>query len=202
MIRTWVGDSWLQLNNFKTDLFDAPRMMVDAAENLNNITQIRYEDLVVDPERQINKVCDATGITYEPEMISYGDKNSKKWKMGDPDTVYSRQQPTTDSLKKWTRPKNAQEWRLLTNYLEALPRSIFNSLEYDYEEAHQTLLNVRPSIYKRQLTVSLCWLLKDKGRDIPSWPRHIVSCLQKTRDQGIQGGLKYAPQKASRLVTR
>jgi glycosyltransferase involved in cell wall biosynthesis len=36
------------------------------------IVEMKYEDLVADPQQHVIPICDALGITFEPEMLEYG----------------------------------------------------------------------------------------------------------------------------------
>jgi hypothetical protein len=68
---------------------------------------IRYEELVSDPESQMETLCSYLGIPFDPGMVNYGDqadsKKSAARGLGDPMTVAAQSRPTTDSLAKWAR---------------------------------------------------------------------------------------------------
>ncbi|MBW2388098.1 MAG: sulfotransferase [Deltaproteobacteria bacterium] len=68
---------------------------------------IRYEELVSDPEAQMEALCAYLAIPFEPGMVNYGDQaggaKSAARGLGDPMTVAAQSRPTTASLAKWAR---------------------------------------------------------------------------------------------------
>jgi hypothetical protein len=66
---------------------------------------IHYEDLVSDPENQMEGLCGYLGIPFEPGMVNYGDQTdgakTAARGLGDPMTVGKESRPTTASLAKW-----------------------------------------------------------------------------------------------------
>ena len=68
---------------------------------------VRYEDLVKDPEKHMEEICQYIGIPFEPGMVNYGDQAGSQTSaargLGDPMTVAKESRPTTASLDKWAR---------------------------------------------------------------------------------------------------
>ena len=68
---------------------------------------VRYEELVSDPERQMERLCEYLAIEYEPGTVNYGDQASSTSPaargLGDPMTVSKESRPTTTSLAKWAK---------------------------------------------------------------------------------------------------
>ncbi|MEE8580716.1 MAG: sulfotransferase [Myxococcota bacterium] len=66
---------------------------------------LRYEDLVRDPEAQMQRVCDFLDLRYERGMVNYGEHTAAVGVtargLGDPVTVARQQRPTTNSLDRW-----------------------------------------------------------------------------------------------------
>jgi hypothetical protein len=89
---------------------------------------VRYEEVVSDPETQMESLCSYLDIPFEPGMVNYGDQagasKSAARGLGDPMTVASQSRPTTTSLAKWAkdmsgRPdKVAQCHEILANLLD------------------------------------------------------------------------------------
>lgn len=85
--------------------------------------QVRYEDLVTDPENEILGICDHLELNFEKGMIEYGWQRHDTSGRGDPVTVDQKQRPTTDSMDKWVRelaadPDKAVFARELIDYLD------------------------------------------------------------------------------------
>ncbi|MBN1959585.1 MAG: sulfotransferase [Deltaproteobacteria bacterium] len=71
---------------------------------------IRYEDLVNEPEKQMQHICEHLRLSYEPETITYGQYKHISKSYGDPMSVEKHQRPVGDSIEKWVpdllaRPK-------------------------------------------------------------------------------------------------
>jgi len=65
---------------------------------------LRYEDLVQDPARELEKTCDFLGLAFEPQMVDYGEQATGEATrgLGDPIAVAKQIRPTTTSLTRWT----------------------------------------------------------------------------------------------------
>lgn len=68
---------------------------------------VRYEELVADPEKELRRICEFTGLAFEPGMVDYGESEKGRERaaagLGDPITVAREKRPTTASVAKWTR---------------------------------------------------------------------------------------------------
>lgn len=64
---------------------------------------VRYEELVADPEGQLQAICAAAGMAYTPDMINYGQKEVDGSGLGDPIGVKKDTRPNTKSIHKWAR---------------------------------------------------------------------------------------------------
>lgn len=65
------------------------------------LCHVRYEELVQEPEAQLEKIFAYLGLDNEPEAVEYGRGPGMKKGMGDPTGVKQHQRPVTDSLHKW-----------------------------------------------------------------------------------------------------
>ena len=201
ILRTWVKSNWLAVSKFTQDLLDAPEQIRDAnGDGEEGAILTRYEDLVQHPESEVPKVCDHLQIDFEPAMIRYGGSEKKKWKFGDPESVYKHESPQTSSLEKWTQPKNAQEWRLLWDYAQLLGPDVFDAFGYAFRDCVQKLEKVKPSDRDLRYTVSLEYLLEEKSEGSKRWSRHRLSLTDRVREDGIAGVAHYIGARAkSRL---
>ena len=65
------------------------------------LLHVAYEDLVMDPESQLERVFAFLGLEHDPDAVEYGKAGPAKKGMGDPITVNSQDRPVTDSVGKW-----------------------------------------------------------------------------------------------------
>ena len=87
IIKTWEVDTLEELNYYRRDLFDAPKVMQDFCERHQsnpNVMALRYEDLVTNMDIEVKKLYSWLGIDYTPEVLNT--KTNKKYKgdLGDP----------------------------------------------------------------------------------------------------------------------
>lgn len=72
-----------------------------------DLRHVRYEEMVSDPEAQMEKLCAYLEVPFEPGMVNYGEQTgstkSAARGLGDPMTVAKESRPTTASLAKWAR---------------------------------------------------------------------------------------------------
>ena len=88
---------------------------------------IRYEDLVQDPESQMQRMCAYIGVPFEPRMVNYGDADGgeKREGLGDPIGVDQHSRPTAESTHKWAEELAADPAK------QRLMESIINTLSPD-----------------------------------------------------------------------
>jgi len=65
------------------------------------LVQVAYEDLVTEPEAQLERIFAFLGLEHDPDAVEYGRKGQTKRGMGDPITVDTEDRPTSDHLDKW-----------------------------------------------------------------------------------------------------
>ena len=91
------------------------------------LLQLRYEELVREPEREMRRVAAFLGIDFEPGMVEYGgDGEVPKAAagLGDPINVGREKRPTTRSVARWATAladdpaKLAQARRILERLLD------------------------------------------------------------------------------------
>jgi len=197
ILRTWIGEQWLQLANFKADLVEGPNRILQANEQLgDSATLIRYEDLVQEPENEIARLCTHVGIDFDPAIVKYGERDTESWEYGDPESVYEHTEPQTSSIEKWAEPDNAQQWRLLYEYGKRLGNHVFERVGSDLDSCLQKLETVRPSERELRYTVSLDWLLRTESDERTRSERHGLNLMQAMRDGGVTGAFRYVAGRA------
>lgn len=200
ILRTWVGKQWTRLERHKEDLLKAPGLILDAiigGELDGKI--IHYEDLVRNPQSGVARICEYLGIEVEPNIVEYESDDQEKWTLGDPNSIYNHSTPQTKSLDKWTHPDDAQQWRLMSDYMSELGEDTFEALGYEFDECRRKLEAVRPSQSKLRYTASLNWLLEYQEQSPSYWRRHKMQVLNAMREGGAQSVARYA---ASRVKSK
>ena len=136
-----------------------------------DFVQVRYEDLVQEPQENMQRVLSHLGLEYDEACVNYGTKKHITKSYGDPMSVEKHQRPVTKSLTTWasdmqTRPEvlalvqqaivemdpaHLEAWGYPENELlapleqvgaQVTKRSPFNS----YQLKRQVLLQVRKNI--------------------------------------------------------
>lgn len=75
------------------------------------IHHVRYEELVQNPESEVEKICQFAGLEFDPGIVDYGNRGGDKESargLGDPMTVAKQSRPTTGSLSKWAEQLTGQ----------------------------------------------------------------------------------------------
>jgi hypothetical protein len=65
------------------------------------LLQVAYEDLVIEPDVQLERIFAFLGLEHEPDAVEYGRAGRAKKGMGDPITVDKQGRPVTESIDKW-----------------------------------------------------------------------------------------------------
>jgi hypothetical protein len=60
-----------------------------------------YEQLVTEPDPELQRIFTFLDLEHEPGAVEYGDRFSAKKGPGDPISVEKHKRPVTDSLLKW-----------------------------------------------------------------------------------------------------
>lgn len=68
----------------------------------------RYEDLVVDPEKEMRRILAHLELDFEPDTVEYGKQKHIAKSYGDPMSVERHNRPVTDSLTTWAEDLSAQ----------------------------------------------------------------------------------------------
>lgn len=90
---------------------------------------IRYEDLVQDPEKNINEVCKFIGIDYENEMMNYWKKSNQFIGKHHSDLIF---RPVSSiSTKKWKRELTKKEIRKF----ETITGSLLTTNDYEIDSS-------------------------------------------------------------------
>ena len=65
------------------------------------LLHLAYEDVVTEPESQLERIFAFLGLEHDPEAVEYGKASPMKKGLGDPITVNEQDRPVTHSVDKW-----------------------------------------------------------------------------------------------------
>ena len=65
------------------------------------LLHVAYEDLVTEPEPELERIFAFMGLEHEPDAVEYGKGAPAKKGMGDPITVHTQDRPVAHSVDKW-----------------------------------------------------------------------------------------------------
>ena len=72
------------------------------------LTRVRYEDLVQEPEREMRRVLGFLDLPYEARVVTYGEQSHVSKSFGDPVAVSKHDRPVTDSLATFAQDLRAK----------------------------------------------------------------------------------------------
>lgn len=131
MIKTW-GNGRIDLENllsYERDFLEAPFLIqkfLDAYGSLENVMEVKYEDIVKSPEAHIERIYTWLGISYSDKVLNFKENDQIKGIFGDDvykvkrDESYS-DMPNSKSLHNWEfRVIEKQHRRFFTGYEKEL----------------------------------------------------------------------------------
>jgi len=109
------------------------RSAIEAGRTCRAYKEVRYEDLVRDPEPQLQAICDFVGLDFEPEMLRYWErtphrlKEHKARRGGNGETIVTHEQrvdqqrltmecPRQDRVLRWKSEMREDERRHFEEY--------------------------------------------------------------------------------------
>lgn len=137
--------SWNELEINKHDLLVAPKMLIEVFDNKNsNYIKVNYDDLVLNPNETVKKLCTFIGIEFHEKMITEYLYNTERWTFGD-DKVYENMGIDATKLDNWkNRLNEPQYWRVMYDYLHILGAEIYKLMGYNYNDSLNIIMNKLP----------------------------------------------------------
>lgn len=203
ILNTWVQGKWYMFCQYKHDLIEAPRLLLQGIDALReNCLVINYENFVSRPLDETRRICNKMKINFVPEMIEYGEGNLPQWEMGDRGNIYKYANPAPERADKWAESlSDPQVWRLADEYLKLLGPTTFKQMGYSYEEQGEKLIANKPGTIDRLLTFTLSEALKyPLENKIIS--RGMISLLISIQQQGFFGIAKTVIGKVTGALAR
>ncbi len=141
ILKTWVGQEWTYLHNFRDDLLLAPERILAGRQLLGDeAIWVRYEDLVTRPADSLQAICHSLKIDYCPEMLTYRGREAPKGRRGDMVGINQHTGPAVDSLDTWKSMNTQDQTRQFAHaYLKALGPEIIQNLGYSFNEIDQAI---------------------------------------------------------------
>jgi len=121
-----------------SDLLDGPRCIARAVQqHADRILTVKYEDVVLDADTQLQRICGHLDLSYESAMAQYGNHRVPQGMVGDPN-VHKHSEPHTQSLEKWKRMITSRERaQLCLSYLNQIGDQATRAMGYDPEDLRQ-----------------------------------------------------------------
>lgn len=135
ILSTWVKDNYSKLYKYKEDLIDTIDIYTKNILNpSSNILIIKYEDLLLNPHIQIEKICAYLELDFNPKILNFKENNISHWIYGDPVNAKEKNKIDYTHIDKWINNiKNPQIWRFIYDYLQIIGKLRFTQLGYDFE---------------------------------------------------------------------
>jgi len=106
------------------------------------LCHVRYEQLVANPEQELERIFAYLGLPNEPEAVNYGERfEARKSGPGDPITVQKQGRPVTGSVHKWASEVAADpsKGELAVKMVKALSDADLEAWGYPREEVFAPL---------------------------------------------------------------
>lgn len=144
ILKTWVKENWPRLGLHKSDLLQAPQLLLDGIEHLKDkASVVQYEEFVDNPQEVAADLCKQLNIPFENSMLEYGKHKRPDGSMGDSTGIDQYQRPVTDSLHKWIEDLNTAQSKMLAEiYVTLLGKDLFTQMGYAYDEIFKYLQDI------------------------------------------------------------
>ena len=113
IIKTFEKENIQKLVDFQRDLLYSPKKLHNFSKrqkNNINVRTVRYEDIVLNPDKEIKKLYKWLNLNFSQGDLNY--KNNQKFKgiFGDPTGVNFKNTPDKEALNKWEAYTNNKYW--------------------------------------------------------------------------------------------
>jgi hypothetical protein len=183
VLTTWVKEQWLGLGHSRSDLLEAPRLLLAGQALLGKqAVVLHYEEMVQSPEPAMCSLCEHLGVPFEPAMVDYGAAGLPRWEHADQTGLYSHSRPDASHAERWRAGlADPQVWRIMADYLAALGPAVVHGMGSDYAALAASLAERRPGSLARRATFSLSWLSRQPPAERPWWDRRAVWLERRLR---------------------
>ena len=134
ILQHWCKGKW-KIGRYNIDLFGGITNLLNTSSSNNSIIHtIKYEDLVQNPQIEINNICDYISIDYNDQMVNSFYDTDLLGRMGDKTglNIY-RNKVSKDSLNSWKNTySNPYRRNWAINYLTWIGQENLRTMGYDY----------------------------------------------------------------------
>lgn len=178
MQRTWAKDNIWNLQTYRSDILHAPSLLAQGIDVLGkNAHVLQYEQLVLDPEKEIQNICTFIGCTYETDALQY---THFDWFSGDKDNLHAQRSADSHGADKWLADiDDPQLLRLTRDYLECLDGDVLKTMGYSKSTLQSTVYSASKGI-----TSAETHTLQEVLTDTPQLLTQHKLLLEKHRQQG------------------
>lgn len=191
--RTWIKGSWMLLHRYKLDLLEAPKLIIEGIELFNgSCTVIRYEDLVKNPNAEINRLCENLNIEFIADIVAYGSFNEQAWLHGDKLEINRLEKPVPEYVDKWIdNLTDPQYWKISYDYLSFLGKSLITKMGYSFEDLNENLMSVKPGTIRLHLSLPMKVFLNflDLTKHCKLLEHRIDRVIELIQEDGIRSTL-------------
>lgn len=122
ILTTWNNNSFKNSQFLNFDLGFGPRLISSGYEMFKERAYaLKYKELVNDPTKYLNEICNFLNIEYEEDMIKNFNLQDLKGRSVDPTGTYSYTNVSSSTLVKWKKVFNTKyRKKIITNYINDL----------------------------------------------------------------------------------
>lgn len=192
ILETWVKRDFHLLHLYKNDLIKAPQLLLEGCDLLGKkCAVLQYEQFVLDPRQELQKICEMIGIKFQEQMLSYGRGSTEKWKFGDQCEVYEKTGPDARNIDKWVqRMSDPGFWQLVHDYIHMLGETTVIDMGYSYEDILRTLEISSPGKQSRWNVRRLQFWLREPYEGQACWMRGLLRVGFFLKKRGIRKAVR------------
>ena len=143
-LQAWFENDTRQLDGTSNyhDLTEGAKHLADALETFGDeAIVVRYEELVSDPQHTIDTLCRRLGISFEEDILTYGDVSATAGHHGDQTRIHEHDRVVADYRDAWFQNfQDMQRKQFAFAYLESLGTETLGHLGYDIDSIRDSLL--------------------------------------------------------------
>ncbi len=157
MLENWYGNNPQNLRSGYNymDLTEAPQKLLDGMRLMSDqALTLHYEQLVTQPEAELQKLCQFLTLKYDPQMVEYGRVENLKGRYGDQKNINQKDRPDPASAGKWQTHLNSTPAmrQFAVEYLNQLGAPLLEQMGYNFE---QLLAGLQPAPKQAKSALSL-----------------------------------------------
>lgn len=158
MLEAWSQTHW-NMHHFNIDLYKGLDSLVHfSAQHADQIYQLRYEDLVTQPENQLIQLLSFLGLPYEQEVLDNLNKVQLKGQLGDKITQQKMLSISSQSIHKWQHSiSNILRKKWAWHYLGWIGQDRLSVMGYDLQNLHNQLGQTK--VGHKKLFSDFCYML-------------------------------------------